>query len=689
MVKGLYGGECVQLHHVFITDRGGQRRVAELVDLSQVVWTRVRDDVSEATIQIQGAACSAQAAILAAIEPKRSEMVIYRGEERVWEGPVNRVGWHSDWVEVNARDVFDYLNGRPLSRVWDNRTPHSTTVTQRIDTIVDYELQNPYTYRADNGGPVVLPAWEDLDPPANVLPYFVAHHFPNEARTAALTTPFQMTVGEHIDNYARTGGIDYTVVGRAIHVWDVSRFLGQTRTLTEADFYGEVIVSAYGADHASVAFNVANNGLYGGAGGVETNWKFLQKTGPAGTQQVMPPTGSSPRRPSVVDAGVDAFAGYRYWMGYQPVQSVSQMRVAASKDGTNWVDIGGANIDADPGTTGTPPVAIPVTTGNDPATAFAYDDRLWLFFIGPSGHLWRTRTEDGKDWTSQIDLYTPAGGVTLASPSLYYNHDTDLWVFWGVNTVTNRLIYMTSTTNELDGPGQWGALSTASISGNPDVSGIEMRRIGDRWVGLVTTTGGDVYVIESHTHLAADGFGISATVVIPKVAAGKHDSLGKATWVQQDDGHMDVWYGGPLSSNWHIFRTTMTGPAPAIGTGDPYLDYYGPWTKVFTAYDEDDSNEPSQAELNSQAKRNLSGRSPVPVEVRVPDNSGIRLSPGLEIDDLVPGTHVPLLATLNARQVGQMQKLDKVTVTETAEGENIQIVLLPATKEDAEEEEEG
>jgi hypothetical protein len=289
-----------------------------------------------------------------------------------------------------------YVMARPLSKEWDNRyrdnmdpatgdnlgpLTRPTEVTTRLETILNYELDTAMTYLANDGTTVVtVPAWEDITPPANVKPHVVVHHFPDEVRTSAYTKPYEMTVGEHIDNYAQRGGIDYTVVGRAIHIWDVNRHIGQTRTLTEADFFGEIIVTAYGSEFAALAFNVAQDGRYGGAG--ENN------------------------------------------------------------------------------------------------------------------------------------------------------------------------------------------------------------------------------------------------------------------------------------------------------------DYYGPWSKIYNVENEDDGEAPSQAYLNSQAQRNLVGRNPVPVEVRVPDSSGIRLSPGLSIDDLVPGVHIPLLATLNSRQMSQMQKLHKVVVTETAEGENIAVTLIPAAEEE-------
>jgi hypothetical protein len=367
MATGVYGGTCADGHTAFIFDRGGVTRVAQLLDLSEVRWERDRDGVSEATILIQGSACAAQADLLAAIEPKRSELVIFRGRDRVWEGPVWRVSWHADYVEVNAHDVFQYVMETPMTQAYSNAYPSVDTVSNRIAGILTYEMA----------------VWEALTPPANVLPHVQIHHYPNEAETTAVTKPFEMTVGEHIQNLARYSGIDYTVVGRAIHIWDVSRNLGKTRILTEADFYAEVIITAYGADMAASIYVIGEDGTYG----------------------------------------------------------------------------------------------------------------------------------------------------------------------------------------------------------------------------------------EAHE------------------------------------------------------------PSP----------YYGPWTKILTVYNEQGTDAPSQSELNSQAQRNLSGRIPVPVEVRVPDNSGIRLDETLTINDLVPGVQVPLLATMNARRMSQLQKIDRVQVVENDKQELVQITLTPATKPDSDE----
>lgn len=659
---GIYGGKCITRHTAYIMDRGGTHRVAQLLDISQLKWDRRRDETSEAQVIIRGAACSAQAEMLSNIEPKRSELAIYRGDKRVWEGVVNKVGWHSDWVEVVARDITDYLYHRPLSRIWDNSYPNSTTVTARMAEIIEYELQNPYMYRDDLGSPIVVPAWEAISPPANILPFLSVHAFPNEARTSAMTTPFQMSVGEHLDNYARTGGIDYTVVGRALHIWDVSRSLGRTRPITEADFFGESIVTAYGSDHASVAFTVADDGRYGGAGGSATEWRWMEKSGPAGS--AITTEGSAPRRPSVHDFETLAWSGYRYWMAYQP-DSAEEMRLVASKDGTAWEDISEANISAEVGDA--------VTTGNEPCITTAYDSRLWLFFVGTDGHLYRSRTENGKEWSVKIDIWTPPGGVDLSFPSLTYDPATERWTLWAVDSATGQLFWSESTTKDLGAAGAFGPVTFAAIDTAPTVTTVDMKRIGDRWVGIALVTGG-IKIVESKSPDPADGFSISSAVV--------PSGTGKPTWSHLESGDVDLWY-----EDAPILRTTLTGPAPEVGASDEYMNYYGPWTKIFTVYDEDDTTPPSQADLNSQARRNLTGRSPVPVEVRVPDNSSIRLGLGLGFDQLVPGVQFPLLATLNSRQLSQMQKLHQVTTTETPDGETIQVTFVPATKADSDEEE--
>lgn len=381
---------CIVQHSVYIYDRGGLTRFAQINDISRIWWERDRDGISEAEIVITGRSCGLQREKISQFAAKRHEVVIFRGNERVWEGPISRISDEGDRIVIAAKDVCWYLFGKALSRTWDNSTAGDgvTEVTTRFQNIIGWELTHARTIRSVGGGTLVLPAWEALSPPVNLLEHLTVHHFPNEARTSAKTLASEMTIGQHLQNAARTSGIDYTAIGRSIHLWDTSRSIGRTRTLTEADFFGNIVITEYGADHTQAAYVSGMDGAYGSAGNPEN------------------------------------------------------------------------------------------------------------------------------------------------------------------------------------------------------------------------------------------------------------------------------------------------------------LDFYGPWETVYTAYNEEGSNAPSQPELDSQAIRNTSGRSPVPYEVRIPDNSSIRLGLSLGINELVPGVQVPLRATLNAKAYEQDQKLDHLRVTETSDGETIQVTLTPATRPDSDEEEE-
>jgi hypothetical protein len=115
--------------------------------------------------------------------------------------------------------------------------------------------------------------------------------------------------------------------------------------------------------------------------------------------------------------------------------------------------------------------------------------------------------------------------------------------------------------------------------------------------------------------------------------------------------------------------------------GADYRDqmYYGEVEMLATAYDEEnDTTNPSEPELRSQAQRNLSQRFPIPIEVRVPDNSAINPnSETFTFDMLVPGVKVPLMATAGCRSLRQDQKIDKVDIRQDDKGEVVTLTLLP------------
>jgi hypothetical protein len=116
--------------------------------------------------------------------------------------------------------------------------------------------------------------------------------------------------------------------------------------------------------------------------------------------------------------------------------------------------------------------------------------------------------------------------------------------------------------------------------------------------------------------------------------------------------------------------------------------YYGLIEQLASAYSESDGGAdevltPAAREslvnrLTSQAERNLSGRWPTPLLVRVPDNSSLNPEVNIDINHLIPGVWVPLRATKTCRSVAQWQKLDSIAVEVGPTGEKVSVTLSPA-----------
>ncbi|QDP45527.1 minor tail protein [Microbacterium phage FuzzBuster] len=269
MVIGKYGEECISRHSVMIHDRGGVRRIGALTDIAEVEWNRERDVMSGAKIIISGRSCSEQAPFINSIAPRRHEMVIYRGNQRVWEGPILEGNWYSNRVEIIANDVVDYVRGTPMTKAWPNSDNGGQVyMTERIRDILEYELTTSYDMVVSpNGVPatVAVPRWEELDPPANVLPFLEVRSStgPQGILTRSEVEAFEMMVGEHLQNLAE-GGLDYTTVGRKLLIWDSAQTIGRTRILTDADFYGELRVIAAGGEHAAIGHISAQRDEQGG-----------------------------------------------------------------------------------------------------------------------------------------------------------------------------------------------------------------------------------------------------------------------------------------------------------------------------------------------------------------------------------------------------------------------------------------
>lgn len=244
-------GKCTS-HRAYLFDRGGERRIAELTGLRNVRWGRTRDDMSVGNIFLQTPDRDC-AQVVAQIEPMRHELVIYREGQRVWEGPVVRTNETGSVIEVDARDITQYLNRTIMRSGYNNSYPKIGYATERLRKIITTEVARK----------------ESLDPPVNIIKYMVVTTHKKTAKTSRKTVPYEKYVYEEMDSLAAKGGIDYTVIGRSLIINDVNDVIGQGPTLSSSDFDGDLSVSLYGMETATRNAVTDGLGKWGAFGGVD------------------------------------------------------------------------------------------------------------------------------------------------------------------------------------------------------------------------------------------------------------------------------------------------------------------------------------------------------------------------------------------------------------------------------------
>lgn len=259
--------DCVRNHSVFVYDRGGNRRIGEITKIARVKWGRIRDGISEAEIDVSSANCDEQASFFDSIEPGRHEFKVFRGGEPVWEGPITREKITSAGSSFFARDVMHYTYRTAIHAKHSAAYPNIKYVTALANEIVTTEMN-----RKENEE---LAAYPDL-PHYEFTNHIVEHHLPTDAQTSKVIEAFSNTVFEAVDYMAQKNGMDYTVLGRALHLWDTSMPLGWAARVTDSDFLGPIDVTRYGMELATRGISSDGQGNAGIAGGVDPYYGLVE-----------------------------------------------------------------------------------------------------------------------------------------------------------------------------------------------------------------------------------------------------------------------------------------------------------------------------------------------------------------------------------------------------------------------------
>jgi len=223
-----------------VADQGGKPVLGAIEGTISATISRKRDEMGTCTMIIASPTDEC-CALLAGTRTVRNELVVIRNGARVWEGPITRLSFGGSNIELDAADVTWYLNRTVLSEGFD----FTGVAVNAVDAIFD-----------------VVAKHFPPDDRFNIGRYLTKINSSDDARTAAKHIAYSKTVYELLDHYAEDGGLDYTVNGRRIIIYDTHCRAHVLHKLTDAHFTSDLRVVEYGSQLSTRAFTTNNDGAY-------------------------------------------------------------------------------------------------------------------------------------------------------------------------------------------------------------------------------------------------------------------------------------------------------------------------------------------------------------------------------------------------------------------------------------------
>lgn len=250
----------------FLFRRGGAIRLGEITDTELVRWGRTRDGISTATVRVRGWGDDC-GKLLEIMRSWMHEIVIYRdngsGPKRVWEGPITRITYGVDYVDIEAQDVWVYVYRRILRQGFNDAYRRVGWKYGPGGTVLVRGKEYGLTRVTRRAAMIVNNALAYDDP--NLLAYLSVIEKPDDARQSRVVPDYSTTAWQQIDDFAAKSGLDYTAAGRRMILWDTHNALGTLPEMRDNDFGEPPIVTEYGMQLANF-YGVTNNaGVYGTA----------------------------------------------------------------------------------------------------------------------------------------------------------------------------------------------------------------------------------------------------------------------------------------------------------------------------------------------------------------------------------------------------------------------------------------
>lgn len=225
----------------YLADRGGQKILGQFTGTTEIRWQRKRDDFSVGSVHLRDmdVKCSK---LMSKVEAVRHELVIMEGTERVWEGPILLPERTGASAIVNARDMIWFTQRTVCKKKWSSAFPVEESVLQRTKRILSDEMK----------------PWEAAG--ARFLQGVKYRTGPDDAGTSRVSEKYSQYVWDDMEALAARSGMDYTVAGRTLYIFDTHNPLARGRNLTDKDFLAELRVAQYGSELASTYYVTDNLG---------------------------------------------------------------------------------------------------------------------------------------------------------------------------------------------------------------------------------------------------------------------------------------------------------------------------------------------------------------------------------------------------------------------------------------------
>lgn len=243
-------------HQAFIVGRalgtGTPVTIGEVTGLFEVVWNRLRDDISNANVKFMVQDCCDLASQLSTV---RHELHIFRDEEPVWEGPITRLEFEYDYVEIFAADVLWYAKKRVLERGYNYHfgTGPGAIGPQSVINHASWLLSDQCFSRYG----------DQFDVDSRLHPI----SGPEDPVISKAVNAWSTTVWEDLDALAQYFGMDYTVVNREVYWFDTHLDWNPIDALDEGWLSKFPRIVEYGEDYANRYVRTDGSGFAGVADG--------------------------------------------------------------------------------------------------------------------------------------------------------------------------------------------------------------------------------------------------------------------------------------------------------------------------------------------------------------------------------------------------------------------------------------